>query len=128
MMRGRPIAAAFVAACALSTTVAAQTPTTASPPNPAHAAYETAIRCFVANGHARGERRTAGDATGAARYDAQSRQAFDAAVKLGQTLHYSNERVNGDLGRLMDRELPQMVRDPAYFRQVVASCRAYGLM
>lgn len=128
MMRLAPFAAALVAASALSTTVAAQTQTATRAPDPTYAAYETAIRCFVANGHARGERREVGDAAGAARYDAQSRQAFDTATRLGRTLRYSNERVNGDLGRIMDLELPQMVESSVYFRQVVTTCRAYGLM
>lgn len=94
----------------------------------ATAAYDTAILCFVANGNASEDRRRANDPVGADRYDANAKRSFDTAVRLGASLRYSNERINADLGVRMDRELARMVREPAYYRQIVANCRAYGLM
>lgn len=92
------------------------------------AAYDVALKCFVANGKAKEDRRGAGDASGAARYDTQAKHAFDTAVLLGTALGYSNDQMNRDIGSTLDRELPLMVRSPEYFRQSVADCRAYGLM
>ncbi len=92
------------------------------------AAYQAALKCFVANGNAEGERRRAGDQTGAARYDATAKQSFDGAVKLGQMLGLSNRQMNDDLDAAQATELPRMIKDRAYFIDAVASCKGLGLM
>ena len=91
-------------------------------------AYESALKCFVANGRADGVRRQAGNHTAADAYERGARTSFDAAVRMGQLLGYSNQRVNEDFGIVQARELPRMVADSAYFREVIGTCRALGLM
>jgi hypothetical protein len=110
---------------ALSDIAAAQsaTATKATPE-----AYAAAMKCFVANGHAEGMKQRSGDAAAAARYEAGSRASFDAALKLGQTLGYTNRRMNQDFEMVQVRELPPMVTDTDYFRRAVATCRTLGLM
>lgn len=92
------------------------------------AAYDAALKCFVANGNAEGERRRAGDQAGAARYDATAKQSFDGAVKLGRMLGLTNRQMNHDLDAVQDSELPRMVRDRSYFLDAVATCKGLGLM
>lgn len=92
------------------------------------AAYQAALKCFVANGEAGAERRTAGDQAGLARYDATAKQSFDGAVKLGRMLGLTNRQMNGDLDATQAKELPRMVGDRAYFIDAVATCKGLGLM
>ncbi len=92
------------------------------------AAYDAALKCFVANGNAEGERRDAGDHEGAARYDASGKRSFDAAVKLGQMLGLTNRQMNHDLDTAQAIELPKMVKDRDYFIDAVATCKGLGLM
>lgn len=91
-------------------------------------AYAAAMKCFVANGHAEGMKQRSGDTAAAARYEAGSRASFDAALKLGKTLGYSNRRMNQDFEMVQVRELPPMVTDTDYFRRAVTTCRTLGLM
>lgn len=106
---------------------AAQTVTNAT--RPAYEqAYASAIKCFVANGHAMISREEAGDSVGASTYDAKARHSHDVARNAGRALGYSSARIEGDIGRIQDRELPLMVRDQSYFTRSVAECRAMGLM
>lgn len=91
-------------------------------------AYAAAMKCFVANGRAIGEKERAGDAAGAARYEQMARRSFDTAMRLGRSLSYSNARLTEDLNIAQMRELPAMVNDRAYFESVVATCRAIELM
>lgn len=111
-----------------SASAAASQPTPTTPERANALAYQQAMKCFVANGNERGNRRDAGDAAGAARYDALARRAFDAAVQLGKTLGYANARVNSDFAAATKRELPLIVNSNVYAREVAATCRAYGLM
>lgn len=111
------------AVAALAGLASAQSPASAD-----QRAYEAALKCFVANGHASGLRTRAGQTSLAAAYDASARTSFDAATRLGRRLGYSGQRIDQDFGIVQARELPQMVTDTAYFRQAVATCRALGLM
>lgn len=97
-------------------------------PTPNENAYAAAMKCFVANGRATGMRQRAGDAAGAARYEASGRSSFDAAMQLGRRLGYPNHRMNQDFDLVQLRELPLMVSDAAYFREAVTMCRSLGLM
>lgn len=90
--------------------------------------YVASLKCFVANVHARGIRRDAGDEAGAARYETGTRASFEAAQAVASTLGYSDERMRADITRTRERELATMVRDPGYFRSAVAACRTLGLM
>ncbi|MGA0546826.1 hypothetical protein ACO2Q1_16265 [Brevundimonas sp. VNH65] len=123
-MRRGVFIAAMLAASAFSASVAVAQAT----PRGNALAYEAALKCFVANGHASGLRARAGEPQRAAAYDLSARQSFDAATRLGQLLGYSNQRISQDFGLVQSRELPAMVADAAYFRQTVATCRALGLM
>lgn len=91
-------------------------------------AYDVAVRCFVANVHAEGLRREAGQSSAADQYRAAGRQSFDAAVALGTALGKSRSEMEADIRRGQTQDLPRMVRDADYFRTVVTTCRAYGLM
>lgn len=107
---------------------AAPTAAQQSPSSPQHAAYTQAIRCFAANNHAAAQRRRASDAAGVARYEANARRSFDAAMALGTGLGLSNEQMNADLGTLIGSEFTRMAEDHAYFTQLVGTCRGLGLM
>jgi hypothetical protein len=91
-------------------------------------AYDMAMKCFVANGHALGLRKRAGDEAGASQSEVKARQSFDAAQRLGQIIGYSDDRVRQDFGLAQTRELPPMVTDQKYFLKAVAMCKAVGLM
>lgn len=90
--------------------------------------YAAAMKCFVANVHARGVWRDVGDEAGATRYEAGTRASFEAARVVASTLGYSEEQMHRDVTRTRERELPTMVSDPNYFRSTVATCRTLGLM
>ncbi|WP_150131397.1 hypothetical protein [Caulobacter mirabilis] len=118
----------FSAVFAVLAVLTAAPPADATQAGANQLAYNSAIKCLVANSRAKSMRLRVGDETGAARYDTQARKTFDVAVRLGRGIGLSNERINGDLDAMMDRELPLMVQDNAYFRQTVADCRTMGLM
>lgn len=103
-------------------------PAEAQSTNANRTAYEAGLKCFVANGHADGLQRRAGNVASADRYQASARTSFDAVLRLGAMLGYTNQRINEDLGIVQTRELPPLVNDPAYFRQTVNMCRSLGLM
>ncbi len=112
--------------------LAISTPPTAmaqsAPDRKVQAAYELAMKCFVANGFVENRQLDAHDQAGAEAAKEREKAAFDMAVQLGKQLDYNNERINRDLDLFQQRELPRMVRDSEYFRQTEASCKAYGLM
>lgn len=91
-------------------------------------AYEAAIKCFIANGHASGLRERAGDPEKAKYYDAKAHLSFDTATKLGAALQLSGSQIDEDFGTAQARELPTMVTDQKYFGVIVANCKALGLM
>lgn len=99
-----------------------------APDRNVQAAYELALKCFVANGYAKYERRDANDPEGASRYDGKAKHAHDVANKLGEQLGYSGDRIARDYKATMDRELPRLTNEPGYFARVADECKAYGLM
>lgn len=92
------------------------------------ALYVSGMKCFVANGHAAGLRRRAGDEAKATFYEAKGKEAFDVAVGAGKTLGYDSGKISSDFGLTQARELPAMVTDKPYFLKAVADCKALGLM
>lgn len=92
------------------------------------AAYGVAVRCFVANVRAENIERRAGRLALAEGYRVSGRQAFDTAVVLGTALGKSRAQMDADLDASQATDLPRMVSDPTYYRGVVQTCRAYGLM
>lgn len=91
-------------------------------------AYDAAMKCFVANGHASGLQNEAGHPKQAERYTAGARTSFDAAQRLGKSLGYSSQRISDDIQTAQTRELLVMMRNDTYFREAVATCRALKLM
>jgi len=91
-------------------------------------AYELALKCFVAAGHAYADRRDLHDEEGGAYFNSKAKHSWDVALRLSKQLGYSGDRFEADTNGAMDRELPLMVKDPAYFTQVANQCKAYGLM
>lgn len=100
---------------------------TASSPDTNRSAYTFAMKCFVANGIARGNSRDAGNAAQANDYEARARESFDVASKLGETLGYSGSRVSQDFGMAQTEEMPKMVRDKPYLSGSLAACKSAGL-
>lgn len=96
--------------------------------SPEEQAYAAALKCFAANAHAGETLREASEPARAAEHDRSARASFDAAVRLGRALGYTNQRVNGDLRQLQSTEMARLVGDTAYFREMVLTCRAMGLM
>ena len=92
------------------------------------AAYDVAVRCFVANARADDVEKRAGNEAAASRYRASARVSFDALVVLGTALGKSRTQMEADIQTSQDRDLPRMVSDSAYYRSVITTCRAYGLM
>jgi hypothetical protein len=106
-----------------------QAAASASRPNPTtQAAYEAAIKCFVANGYGRRLKRDAGDMEAASRYEASAAASWEAAHVIAVSWNYPESRLTNDIDRTRERELPLMVRDAAYLRSTVATCRGLGLM
>jgi hypothetical protein len=90
-------------------------------------AYEFAMKCFVANGVARGNNRDVGQTAQANAYEARARGSFDVASKLGNKLGYSGDHINQDFGMAQTEELPKMVKDRGYLNHTTATCEAAGL-
>jgi hypothetical protein len=90
--------------------------------------YDLSMICFVANGHAAGRQARSGNPSGAAYFKGKGKEAFDLASRAGQHLGYSVQRVGDDFDAAQQRELPLIVRDEGYFRQVSGRCKALGLM
>jgi hypothetical protein len=93
-----------------------------------HIAYDAAIKCFIANGILTGDEREKGDRAREAIFEAQARQSFEIAVKLGDALGYSGTRVNEDFGLAQTREMSKLMNNSAYFKSTAATCKALGLM
>ena len=122
-MRHSAHAAAFALAFAVAT---GWTPAAAQDSN--RLAYEASIKCFVANGLARGERLDAGDTATAAIHETNARRSFDLSFRFGHAVGLSDQHINEDLGLAQGAEMPKMVGNAEYFRDTVATCKAIGLM
>jgi hypothetical protein len=90
-------------------------------------AYDWAVKCFVANGSARGTSSDGGDAAKAAAFERRARVSFDTASALADKLGYSGSRFNQDLGLAQAQELPKFVKDLTYLQSTEATCKALGL-
>jgi len=102
----------------------------AQSPSPTNrrAPYDAALLCFLANGLAHGMRERAGDTAKAAYYKSKAAESYGVAEILGSALGLSKQQVGRDAAAAQARYLPDMVHDDVYFRQVVANCKALGLM
>jgi hypothetical protein len=90
-------------------------------------AYESALKCFVAEGSIAGREKDAGDTAQQTAYEARARQSFDIANALGGKLGYSGSRISQDFGLAQTEELPKLVSDPQHLKRVMATCEALGL-
>jgi len=91
-------------------------------------AYDSAIKCAVANSLAGDDRHDAGDDAGATAYKAKSRRSFDLTYALGDKLGYSEKQIAHDLDFAQLSEMPKMMRDKSYFLKTAATCKALKLM
>lgn len=91
-------------------------------------AYQSAMKCFVANGVIAGDQRREGDTVKAAIYEQKAKEAFELAFRAGRMVGLSDARIRTDIDQAQTRELPLMMRDDAYFRRAAGECRALGLM
>ena len=87
-------------------------------------AYDWALKCFVANGSAAGTSKDGGDAAKAAAFEDRARASFDTASALADKLGYSGSRFNQDLNLAQTHELPKIVKDIAYLRSTLATCKS----
>jgi hypothetical protein len=118
------VAAWLILGMAISTPAAAQS----APDSKVKAAYELAIKCFVASGHAYSNRLDANDQERADYFNTQAKHSWDVALRLSKQLGYSGEHFKADVKTIQERELPLMVKDAEYFTQTANECKAYGLM
>ena len=100
----------------------------ADAPQKVQAAYELALKCFVAAGHGYINRRDANDQARATYYDDRAKHSWYTALRLSTQLGYSTNHFQADAKAVSDRELPPIINDPIYFKQVADECKAYGLM
>lgn len=91
-------------------------------------AYDATLKCAVANGLAKLDERDAGHASGVAEYDTKTHRSFDLAYTLGAKIGLTDNQVLNDLNAAQNSELPRMMRDRSYYVDVVATCKAMGLM
>ncbi len=91
-------------------------------------AYDTAIRCFVADAYASDERRKVGDEVKADSYKAKSRESFDLAYTAGDKIGLTDKQVGRDLDFAQQTELPRLIRDQHYLLDTASTCKALGLM
>lgn len=91
-------------------------------------AYDASIRCFEANGLARSDAVQLDKRDLAAAFERKAKASHDAAFKLGGLLGYNEREIQQDIDAAATSELPKLVRDPAYFRSVSATCKALELM
>jgi len=91
------------------------------------AAYDVAMKCFVADGVARGNNRDIGDSVKAAAFEKKSRESFDTAMKLGDQLGFVGSRVNEDFGMTEAAELPKFVKSKSYLFTTLLVCQSAGL-
>lgn len=91
-------------------------------------AYESATRCFLANGYAGDERRKAGDKSKEAAYLTKARQSYDVAFAAGRKLGISDQEIGRDIDFAQTIELPRFIRDGKYLLGVASTCKALGLM
>lgn len=110
--------------------IAASMPAAAQAPSreKTQAAYELALKCFVANGHAYSNRRDAHDKERETYFNSKARHSWDVALRLSKQLGFSSARFDSDVDKATNKELPLMVTDADYFSQAVDQCKAYGLM
>jgi hypothetical protein len=90
-------------------------------------AYELALKCFVANGVARGNSRDAHDDASAASFEKRARQSFDIAGALGDKLGYSGNRQTADFSFAQSEFLPKFVMDRKYLERTEETCKSVGL-
>lgn len=85
----------------------------ASPSPDYRAAYDQALKCFVA--------------TSAYSDQASARRSWDAAMRLGQLQNLSNQQLNADLNRTSAYEGVRLARSAEYRTQLLTQCRRLGL-
>jgi hypothetical protein len=120
-------AAALAVALALGNCLCLVSSSYASTAETNRTAYGFAMKCFVANGVARGNNRDVGNNAQADAYEQRARESYDVASKLGSALGYEHNRVAQDFGMAQTEELPKLVKDREYLKQTTATCEAAGL-
>jgi hypothetical protein len=121
----RRVLAAALAACACLGVGSANADNLTTQAN--RLAYDLAVKCFVANGVARGNSRAAHDEASAAKFEKRARQSFDVAGALGDKLGYSGNRQTADFEMAQSEFLPKFVTNPADLRQIEKTCESVGL-
>lgn len=90
-------------------------------------AYQLTMKCFVAEGVARGYDLHVGDTARADALERRARVSFDTAMKLGDELGYSGTRMNEDLGLTQSAEVLKFDHDINYLKAQIAKCESAGI-
>ncbi len=122
------LAFALAIAALGSTTAAHAQFGSGQPPSTNRAPYDDAVRCFIANAIASGDRQRAGDPAKAAYYERMAKKAHGTAYVLGDVLGFKRDQITRDFERAEREETPAMRRDQAYFYRIVGRCKALELM
>lgn len=97
-------------------------------PQKVSAAYNLAVRCFIADGFAAGNRKSDNDPDREQYFDKKADDASAAGLKVGAILGYTSKRFVDDTWSQKDALISRFNSDPQYFTQVANECKAYGLM
>jgi hypothetical protein len=90
--------------------------------------YQTAMRCFVVNGHVSLMFKRKGDAANAQLFDGKARTAHDAAKGYAQFLKLDPIQISRDMDATTDAELRRLLAEPGYLTEAARACKAASLM
>ena len=122
------LAAALMASACLCVGTAAADSTDDAVARATRMAYDSALKCFVADGYASDERRKAGDGEKSAAYRAKARVSFDLAYTAGGKIGLSDDQIGRDFDFALKTELPRFKGDTRYLLDTASTCKALGLM
>eukprot|EP01030_Chromulinospumella_sphaerica_P017210 gene17210-17034_t len=91
-------------------------------------AYQTAIRCFVVNGHVSLMFKRKGDTANAQLFDGKARTAHDAAKGYALFLKLAPNQISRDMDATTDAELRRLLAEPGYLTEAAKACKAASLM
>ena len=90
-------------------------------------AYEYALRCWGVAGYLITDPEVKANPEAAARVEAGAQRVYNAALRMGAVLGYSQARIDEDLDLAGRVEGALMLRDRSYFERSKAACDQLGL-
>lgn len=92
------------------------------------AAYNYALKCFVAGGISIPKAENDPDGSETARINALARKSYDAVYFMGKKLGYVEKRISADLDHAQGMESRLMIQNSDYYERAKANCVRLGLM